>query len=420
MVRMIFAIISRDKDAFWYTHQELDIKHPRIALQIEKNRAHGRALLEGIADYALERTDWRLELVDPEILQDVSSVRKFGGLIVRVMDDATADVLRKSRRPVVDTYGRRDDNPLPSIRLDDAAIAEVAFTCLAEHHYRSFAYCGFPGVRFSDARGKAFKAFAEKHGASISLYGGTGSVTDTFFRDEKTDVPDAAALSAWLKTLSKPLALFCCNDLRAVQVMKICSDLGLNVPKDIAVLGVDNDVLLCTFTKPSLSSVMTDPFALGRRAAEMLDEQMRLKGERNGKRVPAKCGAPCLWAPKKVVERMSTDAYPFKTPWLGDAVRYIRRNFAKGVTAKDVDAFIGYSHPKVNQVFNEELGHTVKKEILLQRTRAACSLLRETDWTVSEIALRCGYQRVQYFVSSFSEEFKMTPDAWRRRLFQKA
>ena len=398
--------------------KKLNIKRPRIALQIEKNRAHGRALLEGVADYALEQTDWRLELVDPEVLQDVSSVRKFDGLIVRVMDDATADVLRKARRPVVDTYGRIDNNPLPSIRLDDAAISEVAFKCFAEHHYHAFAYCGFPGVRFSDARGKAFRAFAERHGATVSLYDGKGPVTDKFFRDEKTDVPDAAVLAAWLKTLPKPMALFCCNDLRAVQVMKICSDLGLNVPKDIAVLGVDNDILLCTFTNPSLSSVKTDPFSLGRRAAEMLDEQMR-SDVRNGKRTVARHCTPCLWAPKQVVERMSTDAYPFKTPWLADAVRYIRRNFAKGVTAKDVDAFIGYSHPKVNQVFNEELGHTVKKEILLQRSRAACALLRETNCTISEIAMRCGFQRVQYFVSSFSEEFKMTPETWRKRFFQK-
>ena len=393
-------------------------KHPCIALQIEKNRAHGRALLEGIADYALEHTDWRLELVDPEILQDVSSVRKFDGLIVRVMDDATADILRKSRRPVVDTYGRRDDNPLPSIRLDDATIAKVAYECFAEHHYHAFAYCGFPGVRFSDARGRAFAALAEKAGATVSFYGGKGTVTDKFFRDEKTDVSDSKALSTWLKSIPKPIALFCCNDLRAMQVLKTCSDLGFDIPGEIAVLGVDNDVLLCTFTNPSLSSVMTDPFSLGRRAAEMLDGQMRTGG-RNGKGSGVKCATPCLWTPKKVVERMSTDAYPFKTPWLGDAVRYIRRNFAKGVTAKDVDAFIGYSHPKVNQAFNEELGHTVKKEILLQRSRQACSLLRETNCTVSEIALRCGYQRVQYFVGSFSEEFKMTPEAWRRRFFQK-
>ena len=100
-----------------------NIKHPRIALQIEKNRAHGRALLEGIADYALVQTDWRLGLVDPKTLQDVSSVRKFDGLIVRVMDDAMSDARRESRRPVVDTCGRRDDGPQLSIRLDDAAKA---------------------------------------------------------------------------------------------------------------------------------------------------------------------------------------------------------------------------------------------------------------------------------------------------------
>ena len=241
-------------------------------------------------------------------------------------------------------------------------------------------------------------------------------MTDKFFRDEKTDVLDAAALSAWLKKLPKPIALFCCNDLRAVQVMRVCANLGLNVLNDIPVLGVDNDVLLCTFTKPSLSSVWTDPFSLGRRAAEMLDDQMRSKGRKSKGAKPV---SPCLWKPKKVVERVSTDAYPFKTPWLADAVRYIRRNFAKGVTAKDVDTFIGYSHPKVNQVFNEELGHTVKKEILLQRTRHACSLLREPNLSIGEISDRCGYQRVQYFASSFAEEFKMTPLAWRTRFFQK-
>lgn len=395
------------------------VGYHRVALQIEKNRAHGRALLEGIADYALQQTDWRLELVDPELLQRKEQVRQFDGLIVRVMDDAMADVLLRSRKPVVDTYGRIDDNPIPSIRLDDAAIARMAFDHFAEHHYHSLAYCGFPGLRFSDARGKSFEELARKGGATISVYGGKTPVTDTFFRDEKTDVPDAAALAAWLDALPKPIALFCCNDLRAVQVVKICSDLGIVVPKDIAIMGVDNDVLLCTFTVPSLSSVATDAFALGRKAAQMLDDQMKSRAGKD-RRPVARSGDSCLWTPKNVVERMSTDSHPFKTPWLEDAVRYIRRNVSKGVTADDVNRFIGYSHPKVNRVFKEELGHTVKKEILLQRTRLACSLLRETNCTVGEIAMRCGFQRVQYFVSSFSEAFKLTPEAWRKQhVFQK-
>ena len=385
----------------------------RIALQVEKNRAHGRALLTGIADYALERTDWRLELVDPECLSRASYLAQFDGLIVRVMDDRTAAALLRSKKPVVDTYGRIDENPLPSIRLDDAAIAKMAYACLAERHVRSFAYCGFGGLRFSDARGEAFRTCAEADGCACAVFCSSGhaQIDDTFFRDEKTDVPDARALRTWLRSLPKPTAVFCCNDLRAVQVLKVCADAGLRVPSDLIVLGADNDVLLCTFASPSLSSVETDPFTLGRMAAEMLDRQMKGGPDR---RKASPGIAPVLHRPRRVVERMSTDAYSFETPWLADAVKYIRRNLADGVTAEDVVRRIGYSHPKFNQAFVRELGHPIKKEIQRQRLRLACAMLKDTDLPSGEVAVRCGYRSPQYFSHCFVEEFGMTPETWRR------
>ena len=286
----------------------------RIALQVEKNRAHGRALLKGVADYALERTDWRLELVDPEHLSRASYLAQFDGLIVRVMDDRTAAALLRSGKPVVDTYGRINDNPLPSIRLDDAAIARMAYACFAERHVRSFAYCGFEGLRFSDARGEAFRACAEAEGCSCATFRSSGRtrIDDTFFRDEKTDVPDARALRTWLRSLPKQTAVFCCNDLRAVQVLKVCADAGLRIPSDLMVLGVDNDVLLCTFANPSLSSIETDPFALGQMAADMLDRQMKGRPVR---RKSLSGIVPVLHRPRRAVERKSTDAYSFETPW---------------------------------------------------------------------------------------------------------
>lgn len=391
---------------------------PRIALQIEKNRAHGRALLKGVAGYALEHTGWRLELVDPQKLTSARYVSQFDGLIVRVMDDATAGVLVKSGKPVVDTYGRCDDNPMPSIRLDDARIAEMAYACFEEHRYRSLAYCGFDGVRFSDARGDAFKAVAERGGRCASVYGGAAGIGDMFFRDEKTDVPDGKSLGRWLEGLPRPTAIFCCNDLRAVHVLNVCADLGIDVPGDIAVMGVDNDVLLCSFAKPSLSSIDTDPVSLGRKAAEMLDMQMA--GRAKLKRKAAVPMPPRLWAPLKVVERMSTDSYQFKTPWLEEAVRYIRRNIASGVSAADVVRHMGYSHPTVSKAFAAEVGHTVKKEILSQRLRMACSLLKEENCPLGEIAKRCGYPSPQYFSYCFAETFKMPPDSWRKKFrFQK-
>ena len=392
--------------------KKLNIEHSRIALQIEKNRAHGRALLEGIANYALEHTDWQLELVDSERLSRPSYLAQFDGLIVRVMDDRTAAALLRSGKPVVDTYGRIDDNPLASIRLDDAAIAKMAYACFAERHVRSFAYCGFKGLRFSDARGEAFRVCAEADGCACVEFCSSGRrrIDDTFFRDEKTDVPDARALRTWLRSLPRQTAVFCCNDLRAVQVLKVCADCDLKVPSDLMVLGVDNDILLCTFANPSLSSVETDPFALGRTAAEMLDRQLRGKLVR---RNPLSGIAPVLHRPKRVVERASTDSYPFRTPWLVDAVNYIRRHVADGVSADDVVRRIGYSHPKVNRAFTDELGHSIKKEILHQRSRLACAMLKDTVLSAGEISARCGYRSPQYFCRAFADEFGLTPEAWR-------
>lgn len=383
---------------------------PRIALQVEKNRAHGRALLKGIADYALERTAWRLELVDPQRLTSAAYAGRFDGLIVRVMDDATAAALAHAKRPVVDTYGRLDDNPLASIRLDDAAIAERAFRCLADRHFHAFAFCGFDGLRFSDARGAAFRALAEKEGTFVSAFGGSPRhrIGDSFFRDERTATPDAKALVKWVRALPKPVALFCCNDLRATQVLTACADAGVAVPEDVAVLGVDNDVLLCTFTNPSLSSVETDPFSLGRQAAQMLDAQLR------GETAPAASDAPVLHPPRRVVERMSTQAYPFRTPWLAEAVDYIRRNLAKGVTSEAVVRHVGYSHPIVSRAFSAELGHSVKQEILVQRNRLACRLLKETTRSAGEVSELCGFRSPQYFSHCFAEAFGAPPETWRK------
>ena len=387
----------------------------KIALQIEKNRAHGRAMLKGIADYALEQTDWQLELVEPESLTRASYLAQFDGLIVRVMDDQTSKALIRSGKPVVDTYGRIDLNPLRSIRLDDAALAKMAYEYFAEHHYRSFAYCGFDGLRFSEARGEAFRKQVETNGGECRVFRvpELKRIRDTFFRNEKTDVPDARPLRAWLKSLPKPTAVFCCNDLRAVQVMKVCADCEVRVPAELAVLGVDNDVLLCTFAKPSLSSIETDPFSLGRTAAEMLHDQLR---GGSGRRRKSSAGfVPVLHRPKRVIERVSTDAYSFKDPWLEDAVRFIRRHLAEGVTADAVVKRIGYSHPVVNRAFVRELGRSVKQEILHQRLRLACAMLRDTALSASAISARCGYRSPQYFSQSFMASLGQTPESWRKR-----
>lgn len=379
----------------------------RIAVQIETNRAHGRALLEGIADYALANTDWRLESVEPAALTNTSNLKRFDGFIVRVMDDKTAKALIKSKKPVIDTYGRSDFGDIPFIRLDDAAIAGLASEYFVEHRYFRCAFCGFPGLRFSDARGAAFSAAMSARGATCDIYNGNrGRMKETSVRKERMDgVADAEALRKWIRSLPKPIAVFCCNDIRAFHLLNACAEEGIDVPHDVSVLGVDNDKVLCTFSNPPLSSIDTNPFALGQTAAGMLHD---LFGA--ARRVPA----ATLHKPRKIVERTSTEFFLSKTPWLSDALVYIRRHLGEGITASDVISHLGYSHTTVGKAFQSELGASVQQEIIRQRRERACRLLKETQRTAADIAAECGYPSAQYFAHIFAKFFNVTPDVWRK------
>ena len=380
----------------------------RIAIYIETSRAHGRSMLTGIADASQACDNWQLEPVPPDLLKNPDYARRFDGLIVRVMDNETANALVKAGKPVIDTYGRIDDNPLPFIRLDDSGIAKLASNCFAEHRYMRCAYCGFPGIRFSDARGLLFRTFVLERGGTCEVFSGDDGrmLSDSYFRNEKMDeVHDERALRKWVEELPKPIAVFCCNDLRAYHLLRVCAEAHVAVPEEVAVLGVDNDTLLCAFAKPQLSSIDTGAFKAGQTAARMLAEAMGSPGRRP---------SDVMNRPAGIVERRSTDAYAVNTPWLSDALVYIRRRLGEGISTSDVVAHLGYSHTTVNKVFRAELGSSVQQEIIRQRRERACRLLVETDQTAAAISAECGYPSPQYFAHQFTAHFGMTPERWRR------
>ena len=382
----------------------------RIALQIEKNRAHGRALLEGISEYAIDCLNWRLGLVDAAELVRRRELAKFDAFIVRVMDRRTARALARTGKPVVDVYGRVEKSPFTTVRLDDDAIGQMAAEYFAGRHFTQCAYCGFPGVRFSDARGAVFARRCAERGIVCHTYANDTRgerIDDTFFRDERVEgMPDAAAIRAWVARLPKPVGIFCCNDIRAAQLLAALERSSSVVGRDIAVLGVDNDAILCMTANPTISSIDTDARALGRKAAYLLREV--IKGKKKVVRL--------LHRPLRIIERQSTNVWPFKCPWLGEALSFMQERLADGVSARDIVRRVGYSHPFVNRAFIAEMGHPIKQEITRQRMERAVRLLSGTDKTTAEISALCGYTTVQYFTTAFASQFGLPPDAWRQSL----
>ena len=184
-----------------------------------------------------------------------------------------------------------------------------------------------------------------------------------------------------------------------------CEASALKVPRDVAILGVDNDSLICNFTTPTLSSIDPDAFGLGRAAADCLDRKL---SDPSAAEV-----SPRKIAPKGLVARTSSETYPLDPPWLSDALVYIRRNVVRHISAADVYAHLGRSHTRVNAIFRERLGSTVQKEIRAAQLAEAERLLKTTALPLSEIAKRSGFASPQYFCNVYSAAFGKPPSAAR-------
>ena len=238
----------------------------KIAIMLESTRAYARAVVEGVAAFAQERRDWILRPVNVQTFSPVR-LRGFDGIIARILDDATAERLAKTGLPIVDVFCQKPRTGLASVESDHRAIGRMARAFFESRGFANFGYCGMPGIAFSDKRQDAFvdndtHIFTPRQ----SMFRGKGD----FYTDRIDRLPDRPALKKWLLSLPKPIGVFCCNDLRAIQLEQVALECGLNVPKDVAILGVDNDTMLCSFAEVPLSSIRPNSFKVGYDAARIL------------------------------------------------------------------------------------------------------------------------------------------------------
>lgn len=382
----------------------------RVGLLVEKSRAFGRELCEGIIAFAQARSDWELHFINAGDIKPKNLIRSMDGFIARVTTDSIARDLQRSGMPVVDLfYGK----PYPGFAVVKTMHETIG--CLAAEHFlvrrfKNFAFCPYGGGRTSEYCQGAFARRLRRDGLACSVYpGGGGS-----YNFDKTDIisdtmappDDAKRLLKWLQSLPKPTALFCPGDLRAWQVVRTCQSAGIDVPRDIAILGLDNDILICGTSRPMLSSIDPNTREIGRTAAETLAELMETG-------VPKKQIVRQV-KPYGVVARASTETFPVDPPWMSDALVYIMKNARKGINASDVFKAIGKSHTTVAKTFRQVLGTSVVEEVAKARLDEACRLLRDTELDIGRVAAQSGYASASYFMQSFKASKGVSPSAWRK------
>ena len=387
-------------------------RQKRIAVAAERASAYGRNFICGVAEVAERHPEWSLELIDPAAAAAKASF-DYDGWICRVTDKRMAHALKRSGCPVVDCLCAVETPGFASVKTDADEIGRLAAEHLVKHRFSNFAFCGYRRIPFSDRRRNAFAAVLAETDRDVSIYRPTFNSKNRFGSDfllgtRVESPPDAEDLATWLKRLPKPVGVFCCDDLRASQLMMLCRETGFSVPDDVAILGVDDDPIYCTFSTPRLSSIDPDATEIGRVAALTLAKMMEDAYQADS---PPQLTIP----PKGIVARESTNTYPNAPRWFADAISFIRDNAAKGISASDVFHHVGFSRTLVEDVFRKSGSASVQKLIAQARIDEAKRLLDTTTLPVKEVASLSGFSTLEYLSRAFAAATGVSPSAWRER-----
>lgn len=376
-----------------------------VALLIETSNAYARALLDGILSYTRSNLPWSLYVPEQErgaLPPNWIAQWSGDGIIARIESEAIASVLSGLEIPIVDVSAARHDPSTPYVETNDEKISEMAVRHFTERGFQNFAYCGDPGFAWSNLRKKFFTDGVEKLGGTVHLFESTPQFSEQYSWNK-----EKARLARWIGNLPRPTAVFACYDIKAQQILEVCRENAIAVPESIAVLGVDNDRLLCELCSPPLSSVIPDAVQTGYQAAALLDQIMA------GKHVAAEGH---LIDPLGVNTRQSTDVLAIEDLEVARAVQFIRENHWRRIDVSDVVKSCSLTRRVLDKRFKQSIGRTAHQEILRLRLERVKQMLVETKLPLSEIAVRCGFDNPEYLPVVFRREIGETPSNYRRNM----
>ncbi len=407
---------------------------PRVVLLLSHNAGYDRGILQGIVRYSRIHGPWNLYLagVEPGLplpeMETFSSgsvqavdarksnlpvrlpdLRRWGtnGIIGRLQNRRIAKWALAVGVPVIamDLSEEQLAGDLPlkqvsEIRSDSHEAGRMAAKHLLERGFRRFGYCGYAGRTWSERSREGFCKQLEQAGFSCNVYEPPNRDRPLLWQQERSLV------AKWLRSLPKPVGIMSCNDIRGRQVLEVSAMGEMSVPDEVAVVGVDDDQLLCELSNPPLSSVVLNTEQGGFQAAELLDSLMSQR-----KKGPQLINVAPLW----VLARQSTDVLAVDDPEVATAVRYIRDHLQTPIGVQHVVEQVTLSRRALELRFEHVLGRSIRAEIQRARLTWAKQLLLETNLPVAKIADLAGFNGHSYLTEVFRRDIGETPAQYRVR-----
>jgi LacI family transcriptional regulator len=377
-----------------------------VAVILSLNRDFDRKIAVGISRYAHQAGDWRIYLED-EPRYKLPAVRDWHGhgVIADLDEERVQRFVMGLPVAVVGVGGFSSPIFRPArvayVATDNARIGLLAADHLLERRLRHFAYCGIPhssATSWSQAREQAFRARVKEAGFTCTVF--RGRYRRPLHWDAMLD-----DLGAWLIRQPKPLGLMACDDPRARHVLLACRRSSIRVPEDVAIVGVDNDRIMCEMVQPTLTSIEQGSEQIGYEAATLLDQLMRKqRRDRPFLTVP----------PAALIARQSTDFDGLEDAVVAEALKFLKEHLAEGIDPDSVAKHVHLSRGMLDIRFHRAIGRSIHAEIRRLRLDLVYQLLTTTDLAMKLIARRAGYSSVEYLSNDFRRAFGRPPGAFRR------
>lgn len=300
--------------------------------------------------------------------------------------------------PTVDVAAAGEHPQICSVSNDDCRAGEWAGQHLLQGGFEHYYFCGVPELLWSQRRRDGFLK-------SISPMTFVDSFYESLSWWESTTSSDE--LAQWLSTLPKASAIFCCHDATAVKVSRACDQAGLAIPQHLAIMGVDDDDVLCELSRPPLTSIPLNVQEIGYRAAETLASLMDGEG-----------GEAVFVSPMSVVERSSTQIYHCKDPLMVEIMQYIFQRSLEGINVANLLMTFGIQRRNLELRFKKAYGTSPLKAMSKVKINRALQLLKVGDLNTKTIAEHCGYQSLGAFHTAFKKFTGHTPTEMKHHLSQ--
>jgi LacI family transcriptional regulator len=300
---------------------------------------------------------------------------------------------------------RRAGKRVARVVYDNRAIGRLAAEHLLERGFKDLAIFNFGNYWFESERMAEYRRTIEAAGArfhEIQYYRHFEAASSEIARHR---VEAVQWLNEQIRTLPKPLGILVTADDLAFRIFRACAAADVMVPEEVAILGVDNDSLVCDFAPIPLSSVDSSWEMVGYEAAKMLDRLIR------GEAAPRD---PVIIPPSDVVTRMSTNVLAVPHPKVARAIRYIWEHFREPIQIQDLARVCGLTRRALERSISKHLNRSIAAEIAHCRIQYAKKLLVESDAKAHEIAEQSGFNNIVNFSNVFLRVEGVRPSEYRR------